>query len=91
MVQLHPSHTKDKTLTNIGNCVPCVLANLVECDEDAALEMENLLENALAARTEHRSDRAQQHAMEILREYALAISKNFSERSSDEELSLIHI
>ena len=21
MMQLHPSHTKDKTLTNIGNCV----------------------------------------------------------------------
>ena len=61
----------------------------MECDEDAEHEMENLLEHALAARTEHRSDGAQEHTMEVLLEYVLATSNPLSEHSSDGEVIAI--
>ena len=44
---------------------------------------------ALAARTEHRPDGAQEHTMEILLEYALATSNPLSEHSSDGEVIAI--
>ena len=49
-------------------------------------ETENLLEYALAARTEHRLDGAKKHTMEILFECALATSNLLSEHSSDGEV-----
>ena len=51
--------------------------------------MENRLEYALAARKEHRSDGAQEHKMEIILDYALAISNPLSEHRSDGEVIAI--
>ena len=66
-----------------------LLAIPAACDADVAHEMENRLEYALAARTEHRPDGAQEHTMEILLEYALATSNPLSEHSSDGEVIAI--
>ena len=73
-----------RELRNLG-----LLAIPAACDADVAHEMENRLEYALAARKEHRSDGAQEHKMEIILDYALAISNPLSEHRSDGEVIAI--
>ena len=62
-----------------------LLANPAACNAEVAHQMENLLEYALVARTEHRSDGSQEHSVEILLEYALATSNPVSDNSSDKK------
>ena len=70
-------------LRNLG-----LLVNPATCDADVAHEMEHLLEYDLAAKTEHRSDGAQAHTIEIILDYALATSNTLSEHRSDGEVAV---
>ena len=70
-----------RELRNLG-----LLANPAACNANVSRAMENLLEYALAARTEHRSDGAQEHKMEILLDYDVAASTPLSENHSDVEV-----
>ena len=66
-----------------------LLANPAACNAEVAHQMENLLEYALVARMEHRSDGAQEDKMEILLDCALATSNSGSEHRVDEEVIAI--
>ena len=52
-------------------------------DAEVAHKKENKMKYALVGETEHRSDRAQEHRMEIHLEYALDTGNPISEHSSD--------
>ena len=57
-----------------------LLANPAACNAEVAHQMENLLEYALVARTEHRSDGAQEDKMEILLDCACLLYTSPSPR-----------
>ena len=58
-------------------------------EAEVAHEKENTMEYALVGETEHRSDEAQEHRMEVHLDYALDTGSPVCEHSSDGEVSTI--
>ena len=66
-----------------------LLTSPMASDAEEAHEKENMMEYAMVAETERRSDRVQGHRMEVYLDYPLATGNPVSEHSSDGEVITI--
>ena len=75
---------QQRELRNLG-----LLTSPMVSDAEVSHEKENTMEYALVGETEHRSDGAQEHRMEVYLDYALDTRNPLSEHGSDGEVITI--